>query len=175
VEELRLPKRLQDEPAAANLADELTARARPLRDGGEMQATQIEPGPALEAALRAAYSAGRIVRGFDLAERALAAEEKGLRHVDRTSGVVRGRRVSRLVVLADDGSERFYREVEFLLRRHAPRVLALRLAVDEGTLGELIFGPGQVARLLLIEHKDAVSAVLLALATLWSEESSASK
>lgn len=173
MEDLRLPKRLQDEPVAANLARELTARARPLRAEGEMQATQIEPCPDLEAALRSAYSAGRIVRGFDRAERVLAAEERGLRHVDRTSGVERGRRVSRLLVLADDGSERFYREIEFLLRRHAPRVLALRLSVDERTLGELIFGPGQVARLLLLEHKDAVSAVLLALATHWSDENGA--
>lgn len=170
MEDLRLPKRLQDEPVAANLARQLATRARSLRNDGEIQAAQIEVFPALEAVLRATFSAGRIVRGFETAERVLAAEEKGLKHVDRTSGVERGGRVSRLLVLADDGSERFYREVEYLLRRHAPRVLALRLAVNELSLGQLIFGPGQVARLLLVEHKDAVSAVLLALASHWSEE-----
>ena len=170
MEDPRLPKRLEDEQIAANLVRQLATRARPLRADGGTQAAQVEACPALEAALRAAFSAGRIVRGFETAERALATEEKGLKHVDRTSGVERGRRVSRLLVLADDGSERFYREVEFLLRRHAPRVLALRLSIDERTLGQLMFGPGQVARLLLVEHKDAVSAVLLALASHWNGE-----
>ena len=70
---------------------------------------------------------------------------------------------------ADDGAERFYRNVEALLRRHGSRVLALRLCVDEHLLGQLLFGPDQVARLLLVEHKDAVSAVLLALAAQWRE------
>ena len=34
---------------------------------------------------------------------ALVTEERGLKHVDRKTGVERGRRVSRLLVLADDG------------------------------------------------------------------------
>lgn len=107
------------------------------------------------------------MRGLEGAERALATEARGLARVDRRTGVERGGRVSRLLVLADDGSERFYRTVESLLRRHAPRVLALRLSVDEAALGRLLFGRDEVARLLLVEHKDAVSAVLLALGGQW--------
>jgi hypothetical protein len=168
VEELRLPRKVEDEPGAAQLASELAARAQPLWAGGELGVAQAELSPDLEAALKRAFSAGRIVRGQESAERALAAEEQGLTHVDRTTGVERGRRVSRLLVLADDGAERFYRNVESLLRRHGPRVLALRLSADERALGQLLFGPDQVARLLLVEHKDAVTAVLLALAAQWS-------
>jgi hypothetical protein len=97
----------------------------------------------------------------------LAGEQRGLERVDRETGVVRGGRISRLLVLADDGSERFYRSVDFLLRRHAPRVLALRLDVSEARLGSLLFGPEEVARLLLIQHKEAVTGVLLALASQW--------
>lgn len=164
----RLPKRVRDDPGAARLASELSARARPLWEGAELCASEAEISPGLQAALKSAFSAGRIVRGMEGAERTLAAEQQGLEHVDRTTGVERGGRVSRLLVLADDGSERFYRSVGFLLRRHAPRVLALRLNVDESGLGQLLFGPGQVARLVLVEHKDAVSAVLLALASEWS-------
>ena len=94
----------------------------------------------------------------------------GQKRVDRRTGVDRGQRVSRLLVLADDGSERFHRRVESLLRRHAPRVLALRVSADQDALGRLLFGRDQVARLLLVEHKDAVSAVLVALAAQWSEK-----
>jgi hypothetical protein len=133
---------------------------------------QAELGADLEAALRSAYSAGRIVRGLEQSERALAAAQQGLVQVDRKTGVARGGRVSRLLVLADDGSERFYRSVESLLRRHEPRLLALRLSVDEGVLGRMLFGPDQVARLLLLDHKDSVSSVLLALAARWTGDRS---
>jgi hypothetical protein len=166
-EALRLPRAVEAESGAADLVTELAARARPLWAGGELRVAQAEIEPVLEAALKSAFSAGRIVRGLADAERVLAAEEQGLQHVDRKTGVDRGKRVSRLLVLADDGAERFYRNVESLLRRHAPRVLALRVSADERALGRLLFGPDQVARLLLVEHKDAVSAVLLALASRW--------
>jgi len=170
LEALRLPKKLDEEPGAADLVRQLAARARPLWPGGEQSAARAELTPALEAVLKAAFAAGRIVRGMESAERVLAAEERGLAHVDRKTGVARGQRVSRLLVLADDGSERFYREVDWLLRRHAPRVLALRITADQRRLGELLFGADQVARLLLVEHKEGVAAVLLALAAQWSEE-----
>ncbi len=169
METLRLPRKVEDEPGAAQLASELAARSEPLWAGGDLRVARAEIAPGLEAALKSAFSAGRIVRGLEGAQRALSVEQQGLEHVDRKTGVERGRRVSRLLILADDGSERFYREVESLLRRHAPRVLALRLPVDECALGQLLFGRDQVARLLMVEHKDAVSAVLLALAAQWSQ------
>jgi len=169
MDELRLPKEVESDPAGARLARELVSRADPLWANGELRASTAEFGPQIRAALRSAYSAGRIVRGLEGAERILASEEQGLKNVDRKTGVERGRRVSRLLVLANDGSERFYREVESLLQKNAPRVMALRLAADEHTLGEFMFGPGRVARLVLVEHKDAVSAVLLALAKQWGK------
>ncbi|MEN8181328.1 MAG: hypothetical protein ABFS46_02200 [Myxococcota bacterium] len=170
MEALRLPRTVEEEPGAAQLASELVSRAQPLWMGSELRAPQAGISTALEVALKSAFSASHIVRGLEGAERALAAEERGLKHVDRTTGVERGRRVSRLLMLADDGAERFYRNVESLLRRHGSRVLAVRLSADEQVLGQLLFGPDQVARLLLVEHKDAVSGVLLALAAQWSGE-----
>ena len=122
---------------------------------------------ALATALRSAYSASRVVRGMEGAEKTLAAEERGLRIADQQSGATRGARVSRLLILASDGAERFYRQVESLLRRHGPRVLAVRVAVDAEALGALLFGPGRRARLLMLEHKEAVAAVLLAMAGQW--------
>jgi hypothetical protein len=54
--------------------------------------------------------------------------------------------------------------VERLLLRHTPRVMAVRLSVNAAGLGELLFGPGHLVRLLMGEHKDAVCSVLLAMA-----------
>lgn len=166
----RLPRQVESEPGAAQLSSDLAARAQPLWAGGEPCVVPAELTPALAATLKSAYSAGRIVRGLEGAEHKLGVEERGLQHVDHKTGAVRGERVSRLLVLADDGSERFYRGVDSLLRRHAPRVLALRLPADERALGQLLFGRDQIAKLLLVEHKDAVSAVLLALAAQWNED-----
>jgi hypothetical protein len=108
-----------------------------------------------------------VIRGLEGAERALAAEDRGLRLVHGAGAMGSHVRVSRLLVLAADGAERFYRHVETLLRRHGPRLLAVRVDADAGVLGELLFGPGRLARLLMIEHKEAVSAVLLAIAWEW--------
>lgn len=126
----------------------------------------------LAEALRSAYSAGQVVRSRENAERKLAAEERGLQMADRQIGTPRGVRVSRLLLLASDGSERFYRQIEALLRRHGSRVLAVRLEIDEHGLGELLFGPGHVARLLMLEHKQAVGSVLLAMAGQWEDPGS---
>jgi hypothetical protein len=101
---------------------------------------------------------------LETAERTLATEARGMRLVDQSSGVTRGDRVSRLLLLADDGSDGFYRQVENLLKRHGPRVLAIRLDVDAGGLGAPLFGPGRRTRLLMIQHKEAVAAVLLGFA-----------
>ncbi len=163
MEGLRFPRLVEDAPGAAGLLREFIAGAEPLWSGGTLLVPRVEITSAVEAALKSSLMAGQLVRGLENAERALSAEALGLNQVDRTSGVARGGRVSRLLVLADDGAERFYRSVEALVRRHAPRVLGLRLAADERVLGQLLFGPDQVARLLLVEHKSAVSAVLLAL------------
>jgi hypothetical protein len=144
----------------------LTAHTRLLWKDGEIEIVAASLSAELKTALRSAYNAGQVVRGLESAEHRLVLEERGLRLADKKSSVQRGERISRLLVLSDDGSERFYRNVESLLRRYGPRVLAVRLDVDAATLGELIFGHGRLVRLLMLEHKEAVSAVLLAMAGL---------
>jgi hypothetical protein len=164
VKGIRLPRAVEEHPAAERLASDLAARARPLWPDGELSVPRIELSPGVGVVLESAFASGRVVRGLESARRALAAEDRGLRHVDRRTGVERGARVSRLLLLADDGAERFYRNVESLLRLHHPRVLALRTSADQHTLGTSVFGPEQVARLLLLAHKEPVADVLMALA-----------
>jgi hypothetical protein len=166
---LRLPKSVESDPRGAQLLRHLTAPTRLLWQGSEIGTPVATMTKELAEVLRSAYSAGQVVRSLENAERTLATEERGLQMADRQIGVPRGVRVSRLLLIADDGAERFYRQIEALLRRHGRRVLAVRLLMDENGLGELLFGPGQVARLLLLEHKQAVGSVLLALAAQWGD------
>lgn len=163
LQSLRLPKLVESDPRGTALLRSLVEHAQPIRAGSEIS-VPVAQFDGLESALQSAHRAGRVVRGLETAERALAAEERGLRLVDESSGVKRGGRVSRLLLLAGDGSDGFYRQVENLLKRHSPRVLAIRLDVDAAGLGAPLFGAGHTTRLLMIQHKDAVAAVLFGFA-----------
>jgi hypothetical protein len=160
---LRLPKLVEADPRGLELLSSLTAQARPLWPGGKILTPMVTFKPALGEALRIANGAGQIVRGLEDAELKLASEGRGLGMVDQKIGASRGERISRLLVLADDGADRFYRQVEKLLRRHGPRLMALRLDVKAETLGQMLFDRGNRVLLLLLDHKEAVSALLLAL------------
>jgi len=160
----RLPRAIEADPAAAARVARLLAGGRPLWRDGEVAVPSAPIGAALEAALRHAQRAGELVRGLEGAEAALAAEAKGLRLAERAGAAPHGARVSRLLLLADDGAERFYRQAEALLRRHAPRLAAVRLEADAATLGGLLFGAGRPARAVLLERKEAVAAALVAIA-----------
>ena len=161
---LRLPRLVESDPRGQQLLHILTTQTRPLWQGSELDVPVATLGPELAAALRNAISAGQVVRSLENAVRTLDAEERGLRLVDRRSDMARGVRISRLLLLADDGAERFYRQVARLLRRHGHRVMAVRLEADADTLGELLFGPNHLVRLLMLDHKKAVSMALLSMA-----------
>ena len=163
IQSLRLPRLVESDPRGPALLQSLIERAQPIRAGSEISVPVVRL-EGIESVLFYAHRAGRVVRGLETAERTLAAEERGLRMADEKSGAPRGGRVSRLLLLAGDGSDGFYRQVENLLKRHGPRVLAIRLDVDATGLGEPIFGAGHSARLLMIQHKEAVASMLLGLA-----------
>jgi hypothetical protein len=166
---LRLPRSVEADPRGPQLQHYLTTLTRKLWRESEIDIPVARMTPELAEALWNAYSAGQVVRSLENAERTLAAEERGLRIADRQIGMSRGVRVSRLLLLANDGAERFYRKIDTLLQRHGQRVLAVLLQIDENGLGELLFGPRRVARLLMLEHKQAVGSVLLAMAGQWDD------
>jgi hypothetical protein len=163
IQALRLPKLVESDPRGAALLQSLIEYAQPIRAGSEIFVA-VAKLDGLESALLIAHRDGRVVRGLETAERTLAGEECGMHLVDQSSGVKRGDRVSRLLLLADDGSDGFYRQVENLLKRHGPRVLAIRLDVDAAGLGAPLFGAGRITRLLMIQHKEAVAEVLFGFA-----------
>ena len=169
----RLPKLVEADPRFEGLVHGLRSRAQRLWPGGELRVATAARSPAVEAALLLAQREGRLVRGLEGAQAQLEAEERGMTMADRSRSKPRGERISRLLVLSNDGAERFYRHVEALLRRHGSRVLAIRFEMDAAQLGGLLFGPDRVARLVLLERKESVSSVLLALAEEWGSEAAA--
>jgi len=159
----RLPKQLETDPRGEEILKRLNARAQVLWSGGTLEVPSVELSQGLADVLQKACSAGQIIRGYEGTLKNLEKEQQGLVMADQKTGVQRGVRISRLIILSNDGSERFYRGVESLLRRHGPRVLAVRLETDSFRLGELLYGKGRMARLIMIDHKNHVAAVLLSL------------
>ena len=109
-----------------------------------------------------ARRARRLVRGLEGAGASLAAQEAGLKKVAASAGGEPSR-ISRLLIVSHDGSERFFREVEKLQRRFGRRLAVLVIDCDQTELGEASFGPGKQARALLIDHKEAVIRFLVLL------------
>jgi len=163
LESLRLPKLVEADPRGSALLQRLIDHTQPIRTGSEISAPVAQL-RGLKDILQSTHRARRVVRGLESTEQTLTTEERGLRLADQSTGVTRGGRVSRLILLANDGSDGFYRQVENLLKRHNPRVLAIGLDVDAATLGATLFGVGHPARLLMIQHKAAVAAVLFGVA-----------
>jgi hypothetical protein len=149
----RLPRQIEGDVLHAAIQSVLTARTRTLWETALVP--QLALTDVLLAALRTALVRGQLQRGLEATVAALEAERKGL--------VTPGERVSRLCLFTRDGAERFYRQVERCLTAHAPRVLGAFLDTDGATLGKLLYGRDTAVKLVLVDHKDAVSAILRSL------------
>jgi hypothetical protein len=163
LESLRLPKVIENDPQGPALHVALREHARKLWAGGAIMVPTASWSDSLAVALTSAQREGRLERGLERAERALQREVRGLSLADARSATQRGLRVSRLLLVSNDGTERFYRQVERLVSAQGPRLLTVYVDADAGQLAGVVPQALGVVRALLIEHKDNVARVLLAL------------
>jgi hypothetical protein len=158
-----LPREIEADPAHAAIRARLAAETRALWAGGQAVVPVLPFDTPLGDALGAAGRAGHLVLGVERAEDALAAEAHGLTVAARRSGAAPGARVSRLLLVTHDGAERLYRHIERLTATHAPRVLTAVVAADAATLGRTTTGREATVKVVLVQHKQAVAALLRAL------------
>ncbi|HNX74572.1 MAG TPA: hypothetical protein PLM07_09905 [Candidatus Rifleibacterium sp.] len=161
--ELRLPRMVESDPRGAEILKLMTANQRKLWQKSNATAVFLPFNDHFINALQIEHKRGRLVRGFEGIERSLEIQAHGLGLVDEKSKEQRGSRVSRLLILSNDGAERFLRKVEGLLKEHGDRVLGLVIDADSEKLGPLFFGEGKAAKLLMLEHKESVANALFAL------------
>ena len=157
----KLPREIELQQPGNNLLAVLQSRTRKLWDGGTLHVPVLDFSAPLKNALIAARRCGRIVRGLEEATATLDREGHGIDLLKQHAA--QGKRISRLMLMADDGSNHFYRNAERLLEKHAPRVLGCVVEADSFSLGSLLFGQETVAKLVLVCHKDDVARLLLAL------------
>lgn len=160
---LKLPRAVEQDSRAARLITTLEDSATQPSPAGGLSIHTFDCNPSVAAALRAASVTRSIVRGLEGAQQTLMSEARGLAQADVRSGSNRGARVSRVLLLASDGSKRFYRDVAPLMKYHSDRLLVIRLRLTGDELGTTTFGGSTTARALLLTQKDAVSNLLLAL------------
>lgn len=158
-----LPREIEADPGHDAIRARLAADGRLLWSGARATVPVLPLDPALAGALGAAYRDGHLVLGLERAEEALAGEARGLAVIARRAGARAGARVSRLLLLSGDGAERLYRHVEQLAREHAPRVLVAMLSTDAATLGRATTGREAAVKVVLVQRKQGVAALLRAL------------
>ena len=161
--DMRFPRQLEADYGPDVIRHALTDRTLKLWSGGDLDVPLIAMKDPLKKALQAAALKGRLRCGFEGVSHKLNNEKAGIELVRERSDVSRGERISRLILLSNDGAERFYRHVEQLLRSHAPRLLVCLLDADAGVLGKLVTAKDRPIKLVMAEHKDAVSEILRAI------------
>ncbi len=128
-----------------------------------MEVPVISMSVPMEQALVRARLRRQIRCGFEEVRERLKIENKGIANVRHRSSAPYGNGISRLILFSDDGAERLYRHIEQLLFKHSPRVLGCLLDIDSSVLGRMIAGEGRQIKVLMAEHKEAVSELLRAI------------
>lgn len=161
---LKLPRSLEADTRAAVIQARLSKNLKRLWSEGRLEVPTLELNSGLEKALSVSRRAGQLRGGLENIESCLRREQQGLIALKQRQLAQDAGRVSRLLLMSSDGSERFYRRCEDLLTTHADRVLGIRLNIASQTLGQKFFGKDAQVKVVLLSHKDFVIRALEALA-----------
>lgn len=158
------PREIEADPCVAALRARLASGARPLWRESTTIVPVLQVDRTLAAVLGQAARDGTLVRGLEAASAALDQEELGLAALAARDGAARPQRISRVLLLANDGAERFYRSADRVTRQHAARLLTCRLDLPADELGRIVVGAPAAVKAVLVHRKTAVAALLRALA-----------
>jgi hypothetical protein len=159
----KLPRKIETLPEHEALKKLLTQDRQLLWEKGTVEVSAVHWSTALEQTLVKAVSFKQIERGLERIEQVLDNEKKGLVALQKKQGTPLANRVSRILLIANDGAERFYRACESTLLHHQDRVMGLLLDVDSAELGRGLFGPEKPVKAILVSDKEAAVHVLLSL------------
>lgn len=160
---LKFPKPFCDHPKADLLAAYLQKKAAPIRPESKLKAPVLPLERTLAQALHGAGKGKYIMQGLEQIDDKLIQEEKGLEAVRQKTGQEKKARMSRLLLLANDGSDRFYRQAESLLNTHGYRLGLLLVDASSEELGKAWSFKARPSKAIMITDKTAIAKVLLRL------------
>ena len=155
---MKLPKQLEKESVESDVRAALERESIELYSDSEIYIPVLKLSQELRKQIFYAKSLGELIFGYEAIEKALANELRGLQKVDTPSD-----RMSRLLIVTNDGSPRFYRELEFLHKKQGSRVMICRLDVGSVLMGNILGFEGKQVKALLLNRKTSVINVLKSL------------
>ncbi|MFZ9519694.1 MAG: hypothetical protein ACO3A4_04380 [Silvanigrellaceae bacterium] len=161
---LKLPKSLEADERANQIRARLGKNLKRLWSEGRIEVPTLELNLGLEKALSLSRRAGQLRGGLENIEACLRREQQGLDALKSRKLAQDSGRISRILLMSSDGSERFYRHCEALLTEHADRLVGIRLNILSQNLGQKFFGKDAQVKAVLVTHKDFVSKALESLA-----------
>lgn len=162
--DIKLPRELEADGTAETIRQVLWARTIQLWRDGSLSIPVITASEALRNVLRRANLNGQVRWGLEAISDKLIEEERGIAHLREGRGLPTGHRVSRLLLVSNDGAERFYRNIERLLRAHIPRLFCCMVDIDGNELGSLVSGREKQIKVVMADHKSVVAEILRAMA-----------
>lgn len=158
---LKLPKGILTHPNAPLIEEAFRFNLRLLFAKGRLEVPQWPFHEAMRAALVTAYSSKHLIQGLESIEQHLDAELKGLKALQSQPGQDQKQRLSRLLLLSNDGSERFYHSAESILLRHGDRTLGCMIDATADQLGQGVTKKSNPAKALLIDERKALEVFLI--------------
>ncbi len=138
----------------------LNSQCHPLSESSRYYLPRIALTPHLQSALVMCHRDGSLIRGLPEIQHSLENEQHGLQMGTDLHGSGSPRRVSRILLMTRDGSDRFYHQVKQLFKACSPRLAGLLLDCTSSDLSMALFGkPGDV-KSLLASHKNSVHLIL---------------
>ena len=155
---MKLPKQLEKENVELEVRRVLEKESIQICSDSTITIPVLKFNPALRKHIFTAKSLGELIIGYRAVEKALEGETHGLQKVNNQSD-----RVSRLLIVTNDGSPRFYRQLEFLHKKHGGRVMICRLDVDSFLMGNILGLQDRQGKAVLLSRKQSVINVLKSL------------
>lgn len=152
IKDILLPKQLVKEGLDQDVLAYFEKMSTPLYPESGMQIPQIPVTPTFHSHIFYAESLGHIEIGFENIEVFLKREKYGIEKAGNSSN-----RISRILLLSNDGSKRFYKQVEFIKE---DRLLVIRLDVPSDQFGKILGLKKKIIKAALITHKSSVANIL---------------
>jgi len=162
--DIKLPRELEADGNAETIRRVLGGRTVQLWTGSDLSIPMITMGDPLKKVVRRASLNGQVRWGLEAISDKLKEEERGIANLREGRGLPTGDRVSRLLLISNDGAERFYRHVERLLQAHTPRLFACMVDMDSNEMGSMITGREKQIKVVMAEHRSVVAEILRAMA-----------
>jgi len=155
---MKLPKQLEKEKVESDVRAVLKKESIELCSDSSIYIPVLKLNQELRKQIFSAKFLGKLIIGYSDVEKALKNELHGLQNVNNQSD-----RVSRLLIVTNDGSPRFYRQLKFLHKKQGRRVLICRLDVNSLLMGNILELKDKQVKAVLLNRKESVVNVLKSL------------